>query len=64
MNDPRTWRPCRPRTSVDSDARAARYGIGTRAVSTARLVVAWLLVGVPILWGVWVTLSKARVLFH
>jgi len=31
--------------------------------STATLVIAWLVVGVPILWGVWVTLGKAWVLF-
>ncbi len=25
---------------------------------------AWLLVGIPILWGVWLTLQKVTVLFH
>jgi len=27
------------------------------------LFVAWLIVGIPIAWGVWITLSKAWVLF-
>jgi MFS family permease len=38
------------------------YGIGKGGLDAAA-VVAWLIVGVPILWGVWVTLSKAFVLF-
>jgi hypothetical protein len=38
------------------------YGIGRGGVDAAAIV-AWLLVGVPILWGVWVTLSKSLVLF-
>ena len=28
------------------------------------VVVAWLLVGIPLAWGVWVTLQKTAVLFH
>ena len=28
------------------------------------VVVAWLLVGVPLLWGVWMTLQKAAALFR
>ena len=39
------------------------YGIG-RGGFDGKALVAWLLVGVPILWGVWVTLSKASVLFR
>jgi len=31
--------------------------------SPAMLVVAWLFVGIPILWGAWITLEKAFVLF-
>jgi hypothetical protein len=27
------------------------------------VAIAWTLVGVPLLWGVWQTLEKARVLF-
>ena len=37
-------------------------GEGT-ASNPALLVGAWLLVGIPILWGVWVTLQKAAILF-
>ncbi len=33
------------------------------ATSPALVVAAWLFVGVPILWGVWITLEKAWVLF-
>jgi len=29
----------------------------------ALVIVAWLAVGVPLLWGVWMTLKKAAVLF-
>ena len=39
------------------------YGIG-RGGFDGKALAAWLLVGVPILWGVWVTLSKASVLFR
>ena len=39
------------------------YGIG-RGGLDGKARSAWLLVGVPILWGVWVTLSKASVLFR
>jgi hypothetical protein len=28
------------------------------------VVVAWLLVGIPLLWGVWMTLQKAAALFE
>jgi MFS family permease len=38
------------------------YGIGKGGLDGAA-VVAWLIVGVPIAWGVWITLSKAWVLF-
>ncbi|PSC02713.1 MFS transporter [Alsobacter soli] len=38
------------------------YGIG-RGGLTAPAALAWLAVGIPILWGVWITLSKSLVLF-
>ena len=49
----------------DRDGDAARRLVWASAVaaSTAPAVVAWLVVGIPIAWGVWVTLSKAWVLF-
>ena len=30
----------------------------------ALVVAAWLLVGIPLLWGVWMTLQKAAALFR
>ena len=39
------------------------FGIDRGGLDGAAIV-AWLLVGVPILWGVWITLSKALVLFR
>jgi len=38
------------------------YGIG-RGGFDARAALAWAAVGIPILWGVWITLSKSLVLF-
>jgi hypothetical protein len=38
------------------------YGIGTGQFDL-KAALAWALVGVPLLWGVWITLSKAFVLF-
>ena len=43
-------------------ADGGSYGIGRGGLDGAA-VVAWLIVGVPIAWGVWITLSKAWVLF-
>ena len=51
-----------PRTTV-AVTQGGSYGIG-RGGFDGKALVAWLLVGVPILWGVWVTLSKASVLFR
>ena len=34
------------------------------ASSWLMVAVAWLLVSVPLLWGVWTTLAKAAVLFR
>ncbi len=39
------------------------YGIG-RGGLDARAALAWAAVGIPILWGVWITLSKTLVLFR
>ncbi len=50
-----------PRAAATS--AAGSFGIG-RGGFDGKALVAWLLVGVPIAWGVWVTLSKASVLFH
>jgi MFS family permease len=50
------------RTTSTATAQGGSYGIGRGGLDGAA-VIAWLIVGVPILWGVWVTLSKALVLF-
>jgi MFS family permease len=38
--------------------------IATRASPAGIVFAAWILVGIPILWGVWLTLQKVTVLFH
>lgn len=52
---------------LSHEAAAAVTGgrpvVGDRPSSPAVVVAAWILVGVPILWGVWITLQKAWVLF-
>ena len=50
------------RTTSTAIAAGGSYGIGKGGLDGAA-VVAWLIVSVPILWGVWITLSKAWVLF-
>jgi hypothetical protein len=37
---------------------------GRRSGQWGLVIVAWLLVGVPLLWGVWNTLLKAAALFR
>ena len=55
---------------LQASARAAAaehptgsFGIGKGGLDP-KAAVAWTVVGVPILWGVWITLQKASVLFH
>jgi hypothetical protein len=63
--------------NIDSaGARVGDPGGGTVTVSTEDnepgpkpgswllVAVAWLLVGIPLLWGIWTTLEKAVVLFR
>jgi MFS family permease len=50
------------RTSSAAIVQGGSYGIGGGGLDGAAAI-AWLIVGVPILWGVWITLSKAWVLF-
>ncbi|MDB5041625.1 MAG: hypothetical protein JWN27_2351 [Candidatus Eremiobacteraeota bacterium] len=38
-------------------------GSGTDTSTTVKLVLAWLWVGIPLAWGVWVTLNNALQLF-
>ena len=51
------------KTGAAVSTQGGSYGIGRGGLDGAA-VVAWLIVGVPILWGVWITLSKALVLFR
>ncbi len=51
------------KTVAAGGAQGGSGGIG-RGGLDGKAVVAWLIVGVPILWGVWITLSKAFVLFQ
>ena len=50
------------RTTSTLTVQGGSYGIGRGGLDGTALV-AWLIVGVPILWGVWITLTKALVLF-
>jgi MFS family permease len=50
------------KTPSTAAAAGGSYGIGKGGLDGAA-VVAWLIVGIPITWGVWITLSKAWVLF-
>jgi hypothetical protein len=43
---------------------AERYGSETRAGSWGMVIGAWLLVSIPLLWGVWQTVKKASALFR
>lgn len=71
-------RPVNPKwhmTQADLDAEHARfheaadpvkpgsYGIGKGGID-AKALPFWLLVGIPLAWGVWKTVQKALVLFH
>ena len=42
--------------------RTGSFGIGKGGLD-GKAVIAWAIVGIPILWGVWVTLQKAAALF-
>jgi MFS family permease len=50
------------KTPSTAAAAGGSYGIGKGGLDGAA-VIAWLIVGIPIAWGVWITLSKAWVLF-
>jgi MFS family permease len=54
---------------AQSAAQAARaqggsYGIGKGSIFRPTALLAWLLVGIPLGWGVWITLQKAAILFQ
>ena len=61
------WRSggtCRTRVSTQASTAAAggSFGIGRGGLSAPALL-AWAAVGVPLAWGIWITLTKALVLF-
>jgi len=47
-------------------AAAETHGVGTSTFRTpaALVMFAWACVGIPLAWGIWITLQKAVVLFH
>ncbi|MEH3147322.1 MAG: OFA family MFS transporter [Methylobacterium frigidaeris] len=49
--------------SAGTGAAAGARGIG-RGGLTPAAILAWAVVGLPILWGIWVTLTKALILFR
>ena len=46
-------------SSADKAANDVQQGSSSVAIA-----VAWLVVGVPLLWGVWETVKKSLALFH
>jgi hypothetical protein len=44
-------------------ANGGSFGIGRGGVEP-KVIAAWLFVGIPIAWGVWITLKSAFILFH
>ena len=46
-----------------TDLPAGTSGIGLGTLRDPKVALAWIAVGVPLLWGVWITLTKAVVLF-
>ncbi|MBB2969782.1 OFA family MFS transporter [Mesorhizobium sp. RMAD-H1] len=51
------------KTAAASAGPTGSFGIGTGGLD-AKAALAWAAVGIPILWGVWVTFQKAVVLFQ
>jgi len=49
--------------AAKGQVQAASHGIGFGGFSIPVLL-AWLAVGIPFIWGAWNTLNKALVLFH
>jgi MFS family permease len=45
-------------------APAGSFGIGRGAILRPGSVLAWTIIGVPLAWGVWITLQKAVLLFQ
>ena len=56
-------RPTAPGTNAMQAAPTGSFGIGGGGFSL-RALLGWAAVGLPLLWGVWITLSKALVIFR
>ncbi len=50
------------KTKAEAAGPTGSFGIGTGGLD-GKALVAWAVVGIPILWGVWITLQKTFVLF-
>ena len=51
-----------PKKSVETGSPGAQQ-FTTRQASGSLIVAAWLVVWIPLAWGVWMTLQKALLLF-
>lgn len=54
--------PARSAEDHDPVIAAGSFGIG-RGGLDGKALLAWAVVGIPILWGVWVTVQKTAALF-
>ncbi len=52
------------KTGRATDVAGGSFGIGRGAVLRPGALLAWAVVGIPLGWGVWITLQKAIVLFQ
>ena len=50
------------KTAAANAGPTGSFGIGTGGLD-GKAMVAWAIVGIPLLWGVWVTLRASMVLF-
>jgi hypothetical protein len=50
------------KTKASDSGPSGSFGIGTGGFD-GKALAAWAVVGIPILWGVWITLQKTFVLF-
>jgi MFS family permease len=57
------WHMAHDEVTVSVIGAGSSGGIG-RGRFDAMTALAWAVVGLPLLWGVWITLTKAAVLFH
>jgi hypothetical protein len=61
---PQNFLPLCKTTFATKSARRRPEQVQQKPTFDAKSVLAWLAVGVPICWGVWLTLSSALVLFR